>query len=275
MKDIKPGTVRFYQIFPQQPLPCLAKEAPAISPKRAKLFCPPFQNARNAGILFYPPIDFEAYVDDDHMTLRVNAGTDNEKNICIHKNPETPEVTYLLLQDVSQDASEHCLAEYRRRLAQTTFPAELNPKTFGFYEVMVNGLYEADVDAFYLQIWLGGVIKTAPGQQVWVKHPTNHLLNKQGYTCLDGIVATDQWHGWFAAVLSIDVKQTWVPIRTDQPICQIVPYMAPDNHLDIITHADTPTEVIEHPIQWHILDASYGRKPGKYQRCLHAKNEVA
>lgn len=272
MQVIKPGTLQFYQIFPDQTLPRLARAVAAPSPKRAKLFCPPFQSALNTGVLFYPPINFDVYVDDDAMQMRVNADTDDETIVTVHKATATSKVNYLLLQDVSKSRSERCLAEYRRRLAECTFPAWLNPDNFGFYEIMVNGLYEADIDAFFLQVWLGGVIQTAPGEHVWVKHPSNRL-NPQPYSCLDGIVATDQWQGWFAVVLRIERTHTWVQIRTDEPICQMIPCAPTDYDLTVIEAQDTPTDIIQHPVEWHMLDPTYGRKPGKYQRQLKAASD--
>ena len=263
MKDTN-VTLQFYSIYPGQKPPCLAKDTTSDLPKRAKLFCHPFRAALQAGYHFFSPIDFDVHLTDNEMQLRTTSDEGVEKIVTITNDPDNQQPSYLLLQDTSPSKSKQALAEYRERLKDEQLPEGINLDTFGFYEVMVNGLYEGNND-FFIQLWLGGVVETPPGYAAWVKHPGNRLLSN-GLTCLDGLIETDRWQGWFAIVLKPEIKNEWLSVSTEQPICQILPYPLQSCELHSTTSSNTPQDKFLEPLKWHIFDPSYGRKPGKYQR---------
>ena len=265
MKAIDQDTIEFHQIFPEQPLPTLASASTAEIPKRAKHFCLPFNTAMQRGVLLYPPINFQVKLEQDQLQLKLQKEDGSDHCIRIQKNSEEPQITYLLLQDQSTEQSERALSFYREKLVDTDMPDWLDRNDFGFYEIMVNALYEPDVDTFYLQIWLGGALKTAPGQSLWFKQPTNHPPYL-GYTHLDAIIKTDQWHGWLATVIRIDTEDEWISIKRDTPLSQAFLCEAKQETLTTIPSSEVSSSTVSLPVEWHILDPSYGRKPGKYQR---------
>lgn len=76
-------TLQFNQILPSQKMPVLAKEHTADIPKRAKAFCYPFKVAKNEGVYFFPPLDFEFKLTDEQFLLRAKTTYGEYKTVTI------------------------------------------------------------------------------------------------------------------------------------------------------------------------------------------------
>jgi hypothetical protein len=135
---------------------------------------------------------------------------------------------------------------------------------------MVNVFLEKDSQEVFLQIWLGGVLETELGESIFIKHPSN-LLVDSGFICLDGIIDCSKWQGWMAVVIKPMKKECWVKVNREQPLCQIIGMPAQISSLENISAENVEAEVFMKPIQWHLFDETYNRKPGKYQRELQEK----
>jgi len=254
------ASLTFHQLYPEQAMPILAKDYAHNTPRRAALFCHPFKAARNAGCYFFSPVAFDFKLTDESLSLRAKRDDGTYKELEVFKTDAPTNNHFILLQDISQKTSERCLKYYRSRLKCHPLPDFINRDTFGFYEIMVNVFAENSPDDFFIQVWLGGVIQTPPGVKVGVKHASNVQMDA-GFLCLDAIVDSAQWHGWFAVVLKPQRKNHWVSISCDQPLCQIVGDSHVIDTLNVIASSEVATDIFVEPVQWHICDKSYGRKP--------------
>ncbi|HED34898.1 MAG TPA: hypothetical protein ENJ08_11935 [Gammaproteobacteria bacterium] len=266
-------TLTFHQLYPEQTLPILAKDYAHNTPRRAELFCHPFKEARDAGCYFFSPVAFDFKLTDKSLSIRSKRDDGTYKAFEVLKSEAPSNNNFILLQDVSEKTSERCQEYYRDRLKDQPLPDFINRETFGFYEIMLNVFAEKSPDDFFIQIWLGGVIETPAGVKVAVKHASNTQMDA-GFLCLDGIIDTGQWHGWFAVVLKPQRKNEWVSVNCHQPLCQITGDSKVIDTLNIIPSKEVATDIFIKPVQWHICDKTYGRKPGKYQRAYIKKAQT-
>ncbi len=266
------ATLRFHQIYPYQKMPVLAKDFQVVIPKRAELFCHPFKQAKDMGCYFFSPIDFDFKLTDDEFQLRVKKDDNSFKNWNIPINEESSNNNFILLSDLSEQKSNECLDRYRERIVKTKVPDFIDIDNFGFYEVMVNVFIEKDIQEVFLQIWLGGVLETELGTKVFIKHPSNIIPNP-GFICLDGMVDSSRWQGWMAVVIKPTHKDTWIQVTRELPLCQIIGVSNPITTLKNIIAENVDKDIFMKPIQWHLFDEMYNRKPGKYQREVGEKSE--
>ena len=262
--------LRFHQIYPYQKMPVLAKDYQAIIPKRAELFCHPFKQAKNTGCYFFSPIDFEFKLSEQQLQLRVQKDDGSFKRWEISITDKTSNNNFILLSDISEQKSDACLSSYRQRIIKEKVPDFINVDSFGFYEVMVNVFLEKDSQEVFLQIWLGGVLETEQGESILIKHPSN-VLADLGFICLDGIIDSSTWQGWMAVVIKPTDKECWVKVNSEQPLCQVIGLPTAISSLETISAENVESDVFMKPIQWHLFDETYNRKPGKYQRELLEK----
>ena len=262
----------FHQIYPYQKMPVLAKNFQADIPKRAELFCHPFKQAKEVGCYFFSPIDFEFNLSEQRLQLRVNKDNGSIKEWDIPISDESSNNNFILLSDLSEDKSNTCLRMYRERIVKGEVPDFIDVDNFGFYEVMVNVFIEKDTKEVFLQIWLGGVLETEPGNGIFVKHPSN-VLSNPGFICLDGIIDSSKWQGWMAVVIKPTHKNYWVPVSRQQPLCQVIGFPTPIKKIENIIAAHVESAIFMKPIQWHLFDDTYNRKPGKYQRVMFHKDD--
>jgi len=260
-------SLRFHQIYPHQKMPVLAKDFQAVIPKRAELFCHPFKDAKNAGCYFFSPIDFEFKLSEQQLQLRVKRDDGSFKLWDISIIDESSNHNFILLSDISEQKSNECLTSYRQRIVKENVPDFINVDSFGFYEVMVNVFLEKDSQDVFFQIWLGGVLETEQGECILIKHPSN-VFSDSGFICLDGIINSSKWQGWMAVVIKPTEKECWVTVDREQPLCQIIGLPTPIDSLETISAENVETDIFMKPIQWHLFDETYNRKPGKYQREL-------
>lgn len=277
----------FYQLYPYCQSPVLAKTYPPSIPKRARQYCMPVNTACRDGVLFFPPLTMQAKLTKQSLLLRYQTEDGEEKQhaIALHAEGDVSgvvessesssaddEVTlntkcsnnnYIIIHDLSPARSDKLQKEYRARMQNEMVPSNIDKDNFGFYEVLANAMVEPE--GAYLQLWLGGVIQTAPGTSVMVKHPSNFMSNT-GWQCLDAIVETDRWHGWFAVVIQIPNNNEWVTIDEKKPLCHVVPLSQGNTSLAVTELSDVPQKHFVGPLAWHVFDPEYGIKPGKYQR---------
>ncbi len=265
------ATLHFNQILPSQKMPQLAKDyvtSSAKLPKRAKAFCYPFKAAANQGAYFFSPLDFEFKLNDEQFLLRAKQDNGEYKTIEINSSDApTTSNQFILLSDISPQRSDQCLAAYRERLADVTLPDFINRDNFGFYEILLNVIVEEAPFGVFLQLWLGGVVTTDPGGEVWIKQAANVQVDP-GYTTLDALIDVERWQGWLAIVLKPTRKNEWVSVDSEQPVCQLLGYDNPIEAINTIPMAQISDELFCAPLKWHVFDPNYAAKPGKYQRLM-------
>jgi len=257
----------FHQIYLYQKPPVLAKHFPAEIPKRAKLFCHPFNEAKNTGCYFFSPIDFEFKLTERQILLKVNTDDGGIKEWEVSIDQEPSNNNFILLSDISEQKSKACLQSYRQRINKEKAPDFIDVNNFGFYEVMLNVFIEKESKEVFLQIWLGGVLETKHGAGLFIKHPSN-VLSDPGFICLDGIIDSSNWQGWLAVVIKPTHRDRWVHVSSELPLCQVIGFPTPISSLENISAEHVEQDVFMRPIQWHLFDETYNRKPGKYQREL-------
>ncbi|NQZ11690.1 MAG: hypothetical protein HRT35_31450 [Algicola sp.] len=261
-------TLQFNQILPSQKMPVLAKAYAADIPNRAKAFCYPFKAAKNAGVYFFPPLDFEFKLTDQQFLLRAKTTDGEYKTVTITESCGNGENHFILLSDIAPSQSEKCLKTYRARVNKDSeVPDFIDVDNFGFYEILINVLVEEAPFGVFIQLWLGGVVTTNPGTPLWFKQATNIQMDP-GYQCLDAIVDVSHWQGWLAIVLKPTRKDEWVSVDANQPVCQAVGYPGAIEQLQNIPMAQVTDKLFSAPLHWHVYDCDYGMKPGKYQRTI-------
>ncbi len=260
-------TLQFNQILPIQKMPMLAKDYQATIPTRAKAFCYPFKQAAAQGAYLFSPLDFQFKLTDTSLEVRTITDDGSYKTITIDIQGENTNNNFILLSDISHSKSSECLNLYRERIKKTQVPGHIDIENFGFYEVLLNVIVEEEPFGAFIQLWIGGVPITQPGNTVWIKQATNVMMDS-GYTCLDAQIDTSQWHGWLAIVLKPTRKNTWVDVKQEHPICQILGIPKQIEKIENIPFQNIENEIFLTPLKWHIFDEDYGKKPGKYQRMM-------
>ncbi|MFT6992655.1 MAG: hypothetical protein ACJASL_004655 [Paraglaciecola sp.] len=264
--------LQFEQIFPYQQVPKLAKDHRYNLPKRAGFFCHPFKTAAKTGVYAYAPIPFRFKLTPTQLILQADTETAEVFELSVDRN-QSSNNNFVLLSDVAANKSQQSLRRYRSRIPDDIVPQHIVKGEFGFYEVLINVFVEEDPFDSFIQIWLGGVItlNTDEGKkgELWVKQASNVNINA-GYECLDAIIDTSVWQGWFAVVLKPTRMNEWVHVTLEQPLCQIIGVH--DEITELLVHEFD--EVSEHaflePLKWHMFDPQYNVKPGKYTRMLRA-----
>ncbi|PCK03388.1 MAG: hypothetical protein COA42_21240 [Alteromonadaceae bacterium] len=267
--------LNFYHIYPYCQAPVLAKKYTPAVPKRARQYCMPVNAACREGMLFFPPLTMQAKLTSQSLLLRYQTedGEQKQHEIALHAQNEIDTETstntrcsnnnYIIIHDLSPSRSDELQKKYRARMQDESMPDYIDKDNFGFYEVLANAMIEPE--GAYLQLWLGGVIQTAPGTSVMIKHPSN-FISDPGWHCLDAIVESDHWHGWFAVVIQIPNNNEWVTIDENKPLCQAIPLTQGSTSLELSALDEIPQEHFTGPLKWHVFDPEYGVKPGKYQR---------
>lgn len=259
--------LQFNQILPIQKMPILAKDYHAALPKRAKAFCYPFKQATTQGAYLFSPLDFQFKLTDKVLKVRAPTDSGAYKTITINIKESDTKNNYILLSDISPSKSSECLNLYKKRIRQTEVPDYIDIENFGFYEVLINVIVEEEPFGAFIQLWIGGIPITEPGNTIWVKQATNVIMDS-GYTCLDAQIDTNQWQGWLAIVLKPIRKDSWVDIKKEDPICQILSMPQQFKAISNVPFNKVEDETFLKPLKWHIFDENYGQKPGKYQRMM-------
>jgi hypothetical protein len=108
-------TLQFNQILPSQKMPVLAKNHVAAIPSRAKAFCHPFKAAKNEGVYFFPPLNFEFKLTDEQFLLHTKTTSGDYRTNTVTK--ASNENQFILLSDIEPEQSDSCLKVCRERIA--------------------------------------------------------------------------------------------------------------------------------------------------------------
>lgn len=265
--------LNFYQIYPYQTQPILAKDTPREMPIRAKQFCLPFVRARNKGVLCSAPLSFRFLQSESVIKLEVFDENTGNTLYELSVSTEIPSNNNLvLLSHYDQNRSTGCLRRYRNRIPDEVVPDGIDKNNFGFYEVMLNVIVEEPPFGCFIQVWLGGVITTDSGDKcIQIKNPSNVNFDA-GFVSLDAEVDTGKWQNWLAILIKPTRSNEWVTIDTNTPICQIDTGKSTIDEIHFQSFDDIDDSVFLNPIHWHIFDSDYSVKPGKYLRAVKQRS---
>jgi Family of unknown function (DUF6065) len=181
-------TVRFIKLYAPAPdVEPASADAKDHAPLRGRKYCAPLNVASAVGWYVFPPLNF-------HLNW------DGRAFYCLLEGFEDwMLIERIVFPNYAEEFQKHA-PEYGLKNAPTFLDV--------FPELGV------------IQIWTGYIVKTEPGESLWVRGPVN-IPGSLQYDVFDGIIETDWWFG--ALIVNVRFHKTDTPVAFQRyrPLCQV------------------------------------------------------
>lgn len=259
--------LKSHEIMTRVRAPVPAATVEASMPDAARLFCPPFRKPNEQGVLLFPLTDFAYNCDGESLALRVRRSDGSTMELST-RGKEWPQVE-ITVDDVCAKWAGECRAHYAELLSGRDIPETVDLESAPYPNNLLVAQKVGD-GSFVIQVWLGLILCTEPDWQILVTEPSMYGLKARHHRCVPGIIDSDRWRGWPAAVISVHPTRGWVEVSADEAICQVLPYRTRELQLEHRKLAEADQDALADALSWHDFDVAYraGKRPGKYQRQL-------